>query len=201
MKKENLEKLINGGFKVPPIIKKYEIISDTLYAVRSNDSSEDSFYKSNAGKFLTKLFVKGSNVSEAIVEVLKTSDNCFIQEMIVPDFSCVAFKTGSLITLVLNNGLCEGITAGKITGVIIKTNSTISPDYSRKGKQSKSLIEKGGKLILVEDSVEKFNHVDILTIIANVEAASRLLKEDSLNFEICYRDNELYFLQCRPNIG
>ena len=114
MKKEILQEL-SDIFNIPAIVTTFE--KGKFYAVRSDDSSEDTEEKSNAGKFDSFLNVPASEVMEKVSLVLKRADRCFVQEMVEPKYSFVGLISPKKSIVVLNNGSCEGITSGKVSGV------------------------------------------------------------------------------------
>jgi phosphoenolpyruvate synthase/pyruvate phosphate dikinase len=201
MKKNELEKLINDGFKVPAIIDLLEVKKDKFYAVRSNDILEDQRGKSNAGKFETVLMVRGSEISRGVDKVIESGANdFFIQEMLLkPDFSGVVLAKGSKKTIVLNNGYCEAITSGKVTGTCI-----IIDDNKRKefGSQEEELIyDEKMRPVYMKNSIARYDEEDIFRI---ENLTSKLMKReevDNINLELSVKGDELYILQMRPYNG
>jgi phosphoenolpyruvate synthase/pyruvate phosphate dikinase len=187
MKKDMLDKL-SVYFNVPKIVTKFD--SEKLYAVRSNDSSEDTSNESKAGFFETKLFVPGDQVMEAINEVLQTADKCFVQEMIIPDFSFVYLFSEEKEILTINNGLNEGITSGRITGTTYWNGKIF-------GEQEVSMIF-DGEMKIVEDRKPLFDINEVLLFCRKV---SKLSGFKEVNIEGCSLDKEFYLLQCRPFKG
>jgi len=194
MKKEMLERL-EPYFNIPKIVETYD--SDKFYAVRSNDLTEDTEEKSSAGKYKTILNVKGDKVEEAIEDVLKTASDCFVQEMIIPDYSFVGLMNKKLgkVIISMNNGPCEALTSGLVTGVsLIETN-----DSKRViGKQEKKLVFSGTRPIFIEDLNPKFFNIDFYIIWAYMENVARKAGLDSVNIEGSVCGDKIYLLQCRP---
>jgi phosphoenolpyruvate synthase/pyruvate phosphate dikinase len=184
MKKDMLDKL-SVYFNVPKIVTEFD--SEKLYAVRSNDSSEDTSNESKAGFFDTKLFVPGNKVNEAINEILKKADNYFVQEMIDSDFSFVyIYKDSNKEILTVNNGLNEGITSGQITGTSYWNGNII-------GSQEYSMIF-DNELKIIEDKKPLFKIEEILSFCRKVRSYCNF---KSINLEGCFANNKFYLLQCR----
>jgi phosphoenolpyruvate synthase/pyruvate phosphate dikinase len=121
-------------FNVPPIysLEQARHVS-AIFAVRSDSPEEDTDTKSNAGKFHTELCVQRDELDEAVEKVSFSAGGYFIQEMIEAQFSAVATTRGDELTITLNNGLCEGITSGRVMGITYKFN--LKDKVSKVGKQ------------------------------------------------------------------
>lgn len=197
MKKSNLI-LLSQKFKVPGIVSDYTTCSEyKLYAVRSCDSSEDTSEKSNAGKFDSFLFVEQANLKDTVDMVLKKADNYFIQEMVInPNFSAVVFKDKNTTTINVNNGLCEPITAGHVTGTVylFKEDSI----FKKYGVQLKTLIYEDNELKLINDTEPEFNKEHIVELNKLAGEIMEYMEMESVDLEISYKDGIFYILQCRP---
>lgn len=204
MKKQVLED-INYRFKVPEIysLKTAQSMTQGLFAVRSNDSSEDSDTTAKAGKFNTELFVKNEGLNAAIENVLSTADDYFIQDMILnPDFSIVALceqiGNRNKVTLTINNGYCELITAGKVTGKVMIFNPTDTEEYSEYGKQKKEMVYQNGIVETIESTIPKYDNNIISEILWQLRGLQEFLNLDNMNVELSVKDSEIFILQARP---
>lgn len=192
MKKETLVEL-SKSYLVPKIYSLEEAKeSNCLFAVRSNDSSEDS-KQSKAGFYKSKLFVKPENLESAIKEVLDSgADSYFIQEMIDSDFSAVVLTKGENIFITINNGLCEGITSGKVTGINYHfKNGELIKQF---GKQDKSALAHNGIINIFTDQDKNFDYKDIEKII---ELTNKLKENSNINLELSFKKGFMYILQKR----
>ena len=181
MKKEILEKL-SSRFLVPPIVTSYN--PDKLYAIRSNDPEEDGVF-TNAGKFHTELFVPGSEV-ERVIKSFTT--DCFVQELILPDYSFVYLKTPKDEILQVNNGLCHGITSGELTGVFYMKSQEFKPIGSQEFAFEENLKK-------VKSDRPLWTSIDSMFDISR-EIGS-FLNYDFFNIEASVLDNKIFILQAR----
>jgi len=193
MKKETLE-FLQKHFAVPHIVDIYE--DNRYYAVRSNDSSEDSSSNSMAGKFNSKLFVLGKDVPAAKEEILETADDVFVQEMVLDTlYSFVYLKKEGVEILSINNGLCEGLTSGKITGSSF-INGVITID------QLQSMVfEPSEGLHIIPSLQSTFSESDVQHIVEYCRKVHSYSEFPQCNIEGTVQDGpwatSAYLLQCR----
>jgi len=216
LKAENL-KIIDKELGVVPIFLSFEkgkndfalnaFLSNTkketyLYAVRSNSSDEDGLNKTNAGKYTSLLFVRPDELENAINEVYKTSNGVIIQDMILdPEISGVAYISEENQVFHLAEGLCSGITSGKVLTYdihmsnfnhIYKKNELEIPNVNLKTIYNGKEIEE----VLIEESsvLEGFNIFEYIDIFKNIY---KLFDYSVCEIEFSIKDNKLYCLQCR----
>lgn len=198
LKLKNLLKVKEFGFNIPNIVNIDNVKDGIYYAVRSNSCEEDGFL-SNAGIFETRLFVFGiKNIKKAVREVTLNAGDCFIQEMVdSPDYSGVILLNNKEIVINVNNGLCEGITCGDITGYIYKFDKDLKIKKVF-GSQEESMIFNGSKIVKIDSNVAKFDTSSIY-MLKYAELAIQLSKLFNMNVDIEFsvKNGILYILQCR----
>lgn len=195
---------IKSLVNVPEFIVTCKIIEvpfeSEYYAVRSSAENEDTKEFSNAGLFLTKLFVKKEDLELSIKEVLENAGTCIIQKMIQSDFSGVIFagKTGTKIFTA--KGLCEGITSGKVfTDEYILNGNEISKVKPMFDFPSQGMFYENGYFVLNDtDSVDLTQ--DQKDDICNMITTLKNKFNYSLDIEFTFENGVLYCLQCRPLI-
>lgn len=188
-KKTTLEYL-NSEFNVPLIVPPYEVLPEEIYSLRSNSPEEDGEY-TNAGKFDTKLAIKGKDLPLAIS---KLHTPFFIQEMLEPDYSFVFIKTKELSFIQVNNGLCNSITSGEATGF---TYSSKDAYMSKFGSQDISQIIIDNEVKTIESKVQKWKDMFVLNLVLESNKVGCYLDLESFNIEGSVKDGKIYILQAR----
>lgn len=196
---EEIQTLVN----VPEFILTSNVISvpfeSDFYAVRSSAENEDTKEFSNAGLFLTKLFVTKENIESSIKEVLENAGTCIIQKMIKSDFSGVIFsgKTGTKIFIA--RGLCEGITSGKVF--------TDEYYYEKELLKVKPLFDFPSQGMFYENGCLVLKDIDPVDLtqdqkddICNMITILKNKFDYSFDIEFTFEKDILYCLQCRPLI-
>lgn len=207
MKADVLQKLKRAGFNVPKfVVLPYDFnfetsdfesqlldffSSDTLFAVRSSNSIEDSSAFSFAGQFKTKLNVAMTNIRETFYEVVDSygnanEDSCVIvQEMVNSELSGVLFTSNpqgiyNEMVIVVGKGLGENVVEDKVRTTTYYYNVDDKIYTVNKEKSEVSLsVTVLDKLVKLGVSIEK-----LLGYKADIEFA--------------ISGNDIYILQARP---
>lgn len=195
---------IKSLVNVPEFIVTCKIIEvpfeSEYYAVRSSAENEDTKEFSNAGLFLTKLFVKKEDLELSIKEVLENAGACIIQKMIQSDFSGVIFAGKTGIKIFTAKGLCEGITSGKVfTDEYVLNGNEISKVKPMFDFPYQGMFYENGCFVLNDtDSVDLTQ--DQKDDICNMITTLKNKFDYSLDIEFTFENGVLYCLQCRPLI-
>lgn len=207
--------------------EKIKSLHGDYFAVRSSANVEDGQEHSFAGIFKTKLFVRRSQIVNAIREVqkslhsetltayLKGSNlnkseiqlNVVIQQMINPDISGVAFSTdpnkpylySPLISAA--HGLGEALVNGSVSG----------DDYRlvdgqwriHRGEQDRQLVFHSDRGLIYTPLQKLHGDLSVLGIdqCKKISDTLKIIKKKyqrDVDIEFCFKKGELYILQARP---
>ena len=210
-----LEKLIQGGFKVPPfficdrnwsaedILQKIdEQLSNTsFFAVRSSAKGEDSENQSFAGHFYSAIGVSKERVPDEFEKVLasfkETSGAVIVQEFIPSDLAGVMFTEVDKNTVVINAtfGLCQPVVNGEACDeYVCDKNGTVL----NKTIQEKAVKFFIGDKITTETSDKESLKVSEIRQLAELAAQIQNFFGTPQDIEWCFKDDRLYVLQSRP---
>lgn len=206
LNKPKLYEIINNW------VNKYKISKNTLWAVRSSTSLEDSIDKSYAGRFHTELNVKINDIDSAILNVLnsykkvdfKDSKNgIIIQKMLLPEISGVIFTSNPISftdELIINAipGLGDDLVSGKNEAfqIVLKNKKEQYSELNRKypGTSNNKKFKISGKQISDKIIIHK-NHIN-----KSIKKLERL-KKYPLDIEFAIENDTFYWLQIRPITG
>jgi len=113
---------------------------------------------------------------------------CFIQELILPDYSFVYLKTEQDEILQVNNGLCHGITSGELTGVFYMKSQNFKPI----GSQEYAYVQ---NLQKIESNVPLWTDINPMLEISR--EVGKYLGYEFFNVEASVLNNKIYILQAR----
>lgn len=195
-------KLISSLVNVPDFVivksTKDEIpFESDFYAVRSSAENEDTLEHSNAGLYLTKLFVKKEDLKNAISEVLENAGTCIVQKMIDSDMSGVIF-TDKETRIFVAKGLCEGITSGKIfTEEYVAEKNDMKKVTSLFDFPPQGLFFEKNEFVLKDTDHVILSEEEKNELCKMIKILKKQFKEP-LDIEFTFKDTVLYCLQCRP---
>lgn len=206
---ENLRKLSEAGFDVPPftVVEKpsdeIKLPSDAqIFSVRSAGNIEDAAGSSFAGQFKTILNVKKEDIPDAVSKVFGSLDsagievyaasmdldpagikmNVMIQEMVDADHSGVIFTANPMG--ILNETV---ITAGPGLGQGVKARSSDTVTYYW-NQTDKVFCFEGNEDILSQDDALK---------LAELSEEIKKVLGDLLDIEFAVKDGKIFILQAR----
>lgn len=196
-----------------------------IFAVRSSSGVEDSHDKSYAGQFLTLLNVDVMGLQSAIkkvwLSVFAQHINAYnsqgteqipisviVQECIEADASGVIFTVDptnessdcSVVNAVY--GMGEGLVSGQLDADMyhIKNNEIVSKHIVSKYEK---LIYSGNNGLKMSPLDEGISNVQVLSDdnCLKLYKAAKVIEnyfKQAQDIEFCFKDNELFILQCRP---
>lgn len=200
IKSTNLKKLQKLGFNVPEFvvlkeIKKIPFTSD-FYAVRSSAKDEDQ--KGTAGKHQSYLFVSSDQLFFYLTEVLSENGEAIVQKQINADMSGIIIIKTHEASVFIAEGLCEGITSGRINTCEYKflNNSLIYQKPLFETEPQKMVFNKGLKVVKGKKPVlsEKMKQ-DLVILIEKIQDKKSWL------IEFSFKDEELFCLQLKSMRG
>jgi phosphoenolpyruvate synthase/pyruvate phosphate dikinase len=180
------------------VLSKNEPISfyAEYYAVRS--SAEDEDQKGTAGKHKTFLFVTKEDLSSRIEEVINECEETIVQKQINSDFSGVAILSKNNESIFIAEGLCEGITSGKIMTYEYKLekNELIYQKPFFEVTPQKIIFEKDVGLVIKNATIPSFSKQNKEDLIIMIKTLKYVFQEN-IQIEFTFKNNILYCLQVK----
>src|SRR3989344_2281929 len=210
-----LERLRQGGFKVPPffvcdrsgspedILRKIDeqLPNVSFFAVRSSAKGEDSENQSFAGHFYSAIGVSKKHVSNEIERVVDSFRGApgavIVQEFIPSDSAGVMFTEVNKSTVVINAtlGLCQPVVSGEACDEYICDEYGTIFNKTIQEKTVKFFV--GGKITTGTSGKEALRVSDIKQLIKLATKVQKFF-EMPQDIEWCFKNDELYILQSRP---